>query len=1638
MMAPLEEASEVTEVNIDEQDADDNIEPVKVAKDTKLPSKQEVECHRCTHIPYRSWCRWCVMGRGRGVPHRGGQESTVPLVGIDYFFITSGGVHRRSELEHPETQEGDEALNNARKKGELIKCVLVRCFATKCLAAHCIPCKGADEEDYVAGLVAEDIMWLGHSELIIKGDNERALQALITRVLEVVRVKSNEPKRIGREEPAAYDSQSNGATEVGVMLVRGLFRTLKLCLEARIGKYVPPDHPLVPWLLQHTCLLLNVKYRGADGLTAWARARGRSFTQQILGFGESVLYKLPAKGPGSQPDGNMGTRWKDGIFIGYNKSSNAYILSTENGLVTSRSLSRLPEPARWSADALATIKATPWSERERPAPEVRFQQPAADRGATADTALPTQARRFRINDKELREFGFTDGCPQCAHVQRYGKARPGGKHSEACRVRLTEAIAGTEAGKARLDAHSERIDRAIAEYIEHQVEKDKPGEGGAPSRHGSAEAGAPAAGYAQSEPREVLGRPQSESEPSQWRPPPDEQHALPTDVRGGMGLPADEASPAETSRDEGIEAHWGDLRGGAPGYEGPTAASIPAPERGDEAMGNDVDENGDINMNFIGNLEPQVDDFVSDMLLQQIGSSSRSYRREAASACSRIVSEMYSPPRVTRELARSRNRHLVPGFALDLTVTDPADGMPWDFTLSEKRERARALVRSQKPFLLIGSPECRAFCTWQALNESRSGNPTLMRLKREEATLHLNFMAELYMEQVEGDRYFLHEHPRNATSWAVSSIQRIADLPNVDVAHGDQCQYGAEVKTGMMRGSPIMKPSGFMSNSPQIIAALSARCEGRGGACSRQKGGRHALCSGRVAREAAKYPRGLCRAILKGATRQLREDGLLREGCFGIQVKDEDNDVMKQVMSPERGYSGAFKDDLTGQVLRDDLVKESRAKELLYFHSKGVWRKVPRTWARRRSGRPPISVRWVDVNKGDEQNPNYRSRLVARQMKALDKSGHSYFAPAPPLEALRTVLSLAMTRTGGHQPCWDPRSPTRTQISFIDIKRAYFNAKLDEDDEPVYVDLPKEDEEHETMCAQLLRHMYATRMAADGWQEEYSTMMIRHGFRQGVSCPNVFYHAAKGIVCSVHGDDFTSSGPAPALDWFEAEISKEYEVSIGPRLGPGPNDAKEGRALNRVIRWCDGHLEYEADPRQAERLIAECGLAGSKPVATPSIKPAFKDLEEDTDLPQRLHTAFRGAAARANYLAADRIDAQFACKEICRWMSRPTEYSWQALKRMCRFLCGLPRLVYVYPQQSVEGVDIYTDTDWAGCPKTRKSTSGGCVMIGSHTIKHWSATQASISLSSGEAEFAGVIRGAGQGLGYQALLADFGIEAKLRVWTDSTAALGICSRQGLGKLRHLDTHTLWIQQAVRNGRVDLRKIAGERNPADLLTKHSLSRQRMEMLVELHGCGYRGGRAESAPQVSQGRSTKSNLASESIDAVEEGINEEPFMPHLVMAEEELDTQFPSIVAPEEELLGDNDCDENDAVYQHGMKLAGEIARNMQVHGRRRKKMSPIECVKGEADLNIIDDWTDDKDERKGEQVRRNPTAPSATRSSVLRRRRSVRRSPDLPGILRNFLMVSQFGQEKNIHRRSRLSFVSQEHRSFSMRASEPSA
>ena len=108
---------------------------------------------------------------------------------------------------------------------------------------------------------------------------------------------------------------------------------------------------------------------------------------------------------------------------------------------------------------------------------------------------------------------------------------------------------------------------------------------------------------------------------------------------------------------------------------------------------------------------------------------------------------------------------------------------------------------------------------------------------------------------------------------------------------------------------------------------------------------------------------------------------------------------------------------------------------------------------------------------------------------------------------------------------------------------------------------------------------------------------------------------------------------------------------------------------------------------------------------------------------------YRAVVARANYLSSDRPELQFSGKEVCRWMSAPTDLSLAALKRLVRYVHGHKRLVYHYPWQMVSRVDTYSGTDWAGCLKTRKSTSGGCPMLGTHWLKSWSSTQTSTSLS---------------------------------------------------------------------------------------------------------------------------------------------------------------------------------------------------------------------------------------------------------------------------------------------------------------------
>ena len=201
-------------------------------------------------------------------------------------------------------------------------------------------------------------------------------------------------------------------------------------------------------------------------------------------------------------------------------------------------------------------------------------------------------------------------------------------------------------------------------------------------------------------------------------------------------------------------------------------------------------------------------------------------------------------------------------------------------------------------------------------------------------------------------------------------------------------------------------------------------------------------------------------------------------------------------------------------------------------------------------------------------------------------------------------------------------------------------------------------------------------------------------------------------------------------------------------------------------------------------------------------------------------TRFRSGVARCNYLAADRPDIQYATKEVARGMSKPTQGLWDQLVHLARYLAGHRGVAQWFEWQGPElNVTGFSDSDWAGCRSTRKSSSGGGIRIGSHLVKSLARTQSTIATSSGEAELYAACKGASELIGIQALAKDFGrlLAAELRV--DAKATIGMVNRAGLGKLRHVDVGHLWIQQAVRSGRISVKKVLGTENIADLMTKY---------------------------------------------------------------------------------------------------------------------------------------------------------------------------------------------------------------------------
>ena len=684
--------------------------------------------------------------------------------------------------------------------------------------------------------------------------------------------------------------------------------------------------------------------------------------------------------------------------------------------------------------------------------------------------------------------------------------------------------------------------------------------------------------------------------------------------------------------------------------------------------------------------------------------------------------------------------------------------------------------------------------------------------------------------------------------------------PGIGEVVGHQCRYGLATPTHTGQAAPAMKPTRFLSSAPELRSRLGRRCTGDH---------KHQQLTGGRAREAATYPQGLCRAMLRGIEAQRRREGggppvhVTREldrGCavyalckggpadlsptLGEVLPEPaeerviDEAAALEAFAPPRRYWDA----VTNEELPLGLTRAARKEELDFMKDWQVWETVPTAACWQATGRAPLQGKWVDVNKGDVANPVVRSRYVAKEF--ANQRDDEFFAATPPLEALRLLLSHAasgrQTGKGGRK------------VLVLDARKAHRHAMSER---TIYVALPPEVREP-GKCALLKRCLYGTRDAPARWEAYLAAELAKMGFMRGAASACCFQHHSRDLRCVVHGDDFVFVGPDDELLWVGAEMRKSFLIKEIGKLGGDADDMQELRVLNRVLRWETWGVRIEADPRHQEILID--GLpAGPRSVSTPGVKErgadagtldSCRNLPADSPLTEQEVTAYRSSVARANYLALDRPELAFAAKELCRRMSAPVRSDVAALERLLRYLRDAPRLTYKFAWQAVDDatLEVYVDTDFAGCLQTRRSTSGGGAMRGGHLIKHWSVTQKAVTLSSGEAELCGIVKGAAEALGMQSIGRDLGIELKLRLHTDSSAAAGICRRSGIGRVRHLAVGQLWVQERLREGAFSLTRIAGTENPADLLTKH-VNRELVDKHLATFNVERSQGRAESAPR-----------------------------------------------------------------------------------------------------------------------------------------------------------------------------------------------
>ncbi|GJR76033.1 ribonuclease H-like domain-containing protein [Tanacetum coccineum] len=437
----------------------------------------------------------------------------------------------------------------------------------------------------------------------------------------------------------------------------------------------------------------------------------------------------------------------------------------------------------------------------------------------------------------------------------------------------------------------------------------------------------------------------------------------------------------------------------------------------------------------------------------------------------------------------------------------------------------------------------------------------------------------------------------------------------------------------------------------------------------------------------------------------------------------------------------------------------------------GTWILVPRP-----SDVNLVRSMWLFKHKfhADGTLSRYKARLVANgsnQQHGVDFD--ETFSPVVKPATIRTVLSLVVSRQ------WP--------IHQLDVKNAFLNGDLSE---TVYMHQPPGfvDSRYPNHVCLLQRSLYGLKQAPRAWFQRFAGYATRAGFSPSRCDSSLFiYTQGSQIVESLHKEfDMTDLG---ALNYFLGISVVHHPTGL-----------------------------FLSQKKYARQLLERAHMVNCNPSRTP--------IDTDSKLgpdgvPVQDPTLYRSLAGGLQYLTFTRPDLSYAVQQVCLYMHDPREPHFAALKRILRYVQGTLELglqLYASATTSLVG---YTDADWAGCPSTRRSTSGYCVFLGDNLLS-WSAKrQHTISRSSAEAEYRGVANVVAETAWIRNLLRELHsplLTATL-VYCDNVSAVYMSANPVQHqRTKHIEIDIHFVRDMVKAGHVRVLHVPSRFQYADIFTK----------------------------------------------------------------------------------------------------------------------------------------------------------------------------------------------------------------------------